>query len=561
MIHTQEQLNSESALMQSVFKLSDAGAAVIQVRTREAVRTALVLRKSLVNSTEAEYREWDCINGFRTFTREDFTANSKGGDGLKNFIQAIDRPMTELRTPSSPVNTDRDRINYYVFVNPHPFMRGNPIATEYIQQYAAILPATNVCIILVTPDVSLDDIPSGNVLVADLPTPNPQELAETLHSLLEKSGEDFADGVELDEDDVAQVAQMGLGLTLFEFETYAALGIVDAGIKRAKSITAKMMLDAIAVGKTEVIKQSEILELYPTVDMSEVGGMKRLRDWVKSRKDCFSDEAREFGIEHPKGIMTAGVPGTGKSLIAKAIASEMGIPLVRLDMGKVFSKFIGDSEGRIRSALKMAEAMAPCVLFVDEIDKGLGGAGGGGGDSGTSSRVLGTYLTWLNDCKAPVFNMVTANKVEGLPPELLRKGRFDQIFSVGLPTKAERREVLSIHLRKRGHEMTFAKQELSRFDNQSEGYVPAEIEAAVRDALILAFNAKEALGMDHIVTALKEMVPMSKSNAEQINAILAWANENAVPVNYPETAADIDASLAPLPVNGTRRLRSSRGAA
>lgn len=532
MIHTSEQLNSEVALMSELYKLSDTGAAVIQIKTREPIRAAMVLRKNIVASEDSMYREWDCVNGFRTFTAENFTTNINKGDN-GDFFTALETPLKELRAGTSVVNAERDKIHYFAFINAHPYIRDNPIATELIQQYAAILPSTNVCIVFITPEITLDSIAPGTVLVTDMKTPSTSELIEVLTKVVDSAKSDFNDGSLLTDEDMQQTALLGLGLTLFEFETYAAKAIVEAGLDNAEAITSENMLKGIAEGKTAVVRQSEILELYPTVGMSEVGGMQRLKDWIESRKNCYSEEAREFGIEPPKGAVVVGVPGTGKSLVAKAIAASLGIPLVRFDFARVFSKYVGDSESRVRAALSMVEAMAPCVLFIDEIDKALGGAGGSG-DGGVSARVLGTFLTWLNDSKAPVFNMVTANKVDGLPPELLRKGRFDQIFSVGLPTAAERKEVLNIHLRKRGHEMEFDRKDMARFVEASDTYVPAEIESAVKDALIIAFNegAGTELAMHHIVTALRDMIPMSRSNALQIATILDWAANNAVSVNY-----------------------------
>lgn len=539
--------------MADIFKLSDAGASVIQVRTRESIRTALIMRKNLIDGSETSYREWDVVNGIRVFERDNYTNNALKGGG-EQFFESLMEPLNMLRDTKSHLHAQPEKIHYYIYVNPHPYIANNPIAAELITQYAAILPSTNVCIIFVTPEVAIDGLPSGTLLVADLKTPTASELGEALETMLSKAAEDFDNGHDISEDDVAALAQLGLGLTLFQFETYSALAIVGASLRKEETLTTEMLTDGIAVGKTEVVKQSEILELYPTVSMDEVGGMNRLKDWVTSRANCYSEEAREFGIESPKGITVVGVPGSGKSLVAKAIAAALGVPLVRLDFGRVFSKFVGDSEGRIRAALAMVEAMAPCVLFVDEIDKGLGGASGGG-DGGTTSRVLGSYLTWLNDCKAPVFNMVTANKVEGLPPELLRKGRFDQIFSVGMPGRAEREEVLHIHLKKRGHEMEFSGPEMAQFYEKSDQYVPAEIEAAVRDSLILAFNGGEDLSMTHIVDALENMVPMSTSNKAQIDAIVAWSAQNAIPVAYEETAPTMAlAKAGAATANGGRRI-------
>ncbi len=238
------------------------------------------------------------------------------------------------------------------------------------------------------------------------------------------------------------------------------------------------------------------------------------------------------------------VHNSGKSLTAKAVAGVLGIPCVRLDFGKVFNSLVGKSEEQIRKALRMIESMSPCVCLVDEIDKGLGGASGASGDSGVSSRVLGTFLTWLQDNPYPVFTMVTANNVTGLPPELLRKGRFDATFATGLPTIKERLQVLDIHLRKRGHDIkSFKKTELTTFAKASEGYVPAEIEAGIKESLVIAFDdAMEAgetpeLTMDNILKAMDDMVPLSKSHKEDMDAILEWSRKNATPASLPEKKA------------------------
>jgi SpoVK/Ycf46/Vps4 family AAA+-type ATPase len=262
--------------------------------------------------------------------------------------------------------------------------------------------------------------------------------------------------------------------------------------------------------------------------------MENLKDWIRKRSRCYSDEAREFGVEPPKGIVFVGVPGSGKSLAAKAIASSLGIPLVRLDFGRVFNSLVGASEQRMRTALKMVESMAPVVLFADEIDKGLGGIGGSS-DGGTSNRVLGSFLSWLQDCEYPVFTMVTANNVDGLPPELLRRGRFDAIFASDLPTPRERREVLRIHLKLRGRDIDdFEDDEIQKVVDASNKYVPAEIESAVKDALVNAFDAEEEMSMKHIVEALTVMVPLSKAFEQQIAKMSDWSKNNATPASAQE---------------------------
>lgn len=549
-------VTSESLLMDDIFKLSDAGGSVLQVRTREPIRTALALRKAILSEENYQYKEWDVVNGFRIFTTENLTDHRVSG-GKEDFVTALETPLNDLRKAGSEINATPQSIHYFVYVNPQPFIADNPFVTELIQQYAAILPTSNVCLILVTDDRPLP-IPTGTVLVTEMRTPTHDELRNVLDHIVASAinNDGFEQKTVLTEAEKDRICALGSGMSRYEFETHAAITVVQASIDGQPCVTAQNFMEGISKGKTEVVKQSDILELFPTEDLSNVGGMQRLKDWIAARKEAFSDEAREFGIEPPKGIFVAGVPGSGKSLMAKAIAGTLGIPLLRLDFGRVFSKFIGDSESRMRQSLKMVEDMGRLVLFADEIDKGLGGIGSGGGDSGTSSRVLGAFLTWMQETKSQVFVVMTANRVEGLPPELTRKGRMDQIFSTGLPTSSERREVLAVHLRKRKRSIdNFSAQEISLFLAKSEGFVPAEIEQAVKDALILAFNDKKAddMQMSHLISALEAIVPISKSHKAQIDRIIEWAANNAIPVSYTD-----DEVRANAPVQNARVVRTPR---
>jgi len=527
--------HSESLLMDEVFKLADAGGSLIQIRTRESIRAALVLRRSILADTNYQYNEWDIVNGMRRFTNENLTDNKGVKGDNKDFVESLLKPLEDLRNPTSNVSANAASIHYFVYMNAHPFIENNPYAIELLQQYAAILPTSNVCIILVTNDNPLP-LPTGTVLVTEMRTPSAAELREVLDRIIKNNTSNgFEKPSKITSEEMDRICALGQGMTRYEFETHAAISVVQASIDAQPCVTADNFMDGIAKGKTEVVKQSDILELFPAESLDNVGGMHRLKDWIAARKDAFSDEAKEFGIEPPKGIFVAGVPGSGKSLMAKAIAGTLGIPLLRLDFGRVFSKFIGDSESRMRQALKMVEDMGRLVLFADEIDKGLGGIGSGGGDSGTSSRVLGAFLTWMQETKSQVFVVMTANRVEGLPPELTRKGRMDQIFSTGLPNDEERREVLAVHLRKRKRNIeNYSATEVKRFLEQSEGYVPAEIEQAVKDALILAYNDQKAddLEMRHLLAALKAIVPLSKSHKAQIDRIIEWAAQNAISVSY-----------------------------
>jgi SpoVK/Ycf46/Vps4 family AAA+-type ATPase len=362
------------------------------------------------------------------------------------------------------------------------------------------------------------------------------ELRESLASVVNGANADFTDGITLHPDDADRVCYAGAGMTSLQFETYLSLSAVRAAREAAPSLPAQSIIDEVQVGKTEIVNSSDILELYKSSDIGDVGGMENLKEWVSRRAKCYSDEAQAFGVEPPKGMVLVGPPGTGKSLVAKAIAGELGVPLVRMDFGRVFSSYVGSSEQRIRSALHMVESMSPCVLFCDEIDKGLGGiAGGSGSDSGVSMRVLGSFLTWLQDCEFPVFTMVTANNIDGLPPELLRRGRFDAIFSTSLPTEKERRDVLAIHLRKRGRDIDeFPEAEVEEVLQACDKYVPAEIESAVKDALVDSFSEGEELSMKHVLSAFSVMVPLSKAFAQQIEKMSEWSKNNATPVSLTE---------------------------
>lgn len=552
--------HSEQAIVDEIVKLSDAGCSVIQIRTRESVRTATSIRKGiLAEDTHFLHNEWDIINGWRRFTLENYTQGFMEGDNTNDIFPALMAPLANMRDPASQVNLYKDRVHFYVYVNPHPYIRGNPIAAELIQQYAALLPAANICMVFVTPDIDLGDLPLGTVMVADMPTPSVEELEQSLWATIDTgTGAGWADEPEVTEDDVARIARLGMGMTKYEFEAHASLAIVNASINGDPAITAEALTKGIAAGKTEVVKQSEMLELFHPEDMGDVGGMHRLKDWVSARRECFTDDAAEFGIESPKGIALIGVPGAGKSLVAKAVAGAWGVPLIRLDFGAVFSKYVGESEQRMRAALNMVSQMGRLVLFADEIDKGLAGAGGGSNDSGISSRVLGSFLTWMQENTSNVFVIMTANRVQGLPPELFRRGRLDAVFSVTMPNGDEREEVLGVHLRKRKRSIdAFSAQEIITFREASQGYVPAEIESAVKDALLLAYRAEDReLRMSHIIESLKGMVPQSVSHKPQIDAIVAWAAENATPVSYPEGQGAIASNVSDM--NSRRIARRPR---
>jgi SpoVK/Ycf46/Vps4 family AAA+-type ATPase len=289
-------------------------------------------------------------------------------------------------------------------------------------------------------------------------------------------------------------------------------------------------VDIVLAEKKQLIRRNGILEFIQNNEtMQEVGGLGELKRWLTQRADAFSERARDYGLPQPKGMLILGVPGCGKSLIAKTTAEMWGLPLLRLDMGRVYDgSTVGRSEANLRAAIKTAESISPCILLIDELEKAFSGAGGSAdSDAGTSSRIFGSFLTWMQEKTSPVFVMATANRVERLPSEFLRKGRFDEIFFVDLPTQSEREAVFKIHIRKR-------KRDPERFDCEelakvAEGFSGAEIEQALFAAMYDAFAQDREFSQLDFIAAIKATMPLSRTMHEQVAALRDWARQRARP--------------------------------
>ncbi|MFC6670769.1 AAA family ATPase [Marinobacterium aestuariivivens] len=313
----------------------------------------------------------------------------------------------------------------------------------------------------------------------------------------------------------------------------AALGLStsEAQLAFARAITEKGRLTEaeipLIVGeKEQVIRKSGHLEYFhPKARLDDIGGLDRLKAWLQRRNQAFSEEAREFGLEAPRGVLLLGLPGTGKSLAAKAVANAWQLPLLRLDMGRIYGGIVGQSEENMRRALHMAETLSPCILWVDEIEKALSGMKSSGStDGGTTARVLGSFLTWLQEKQKPVFVVATANHIEHLPPELLRKGRVDEIFFVDLPVEADRVEILKIHLRARGRrDEDFSEEELRKLARQAQCFTGAELEEVVKEALFRAFDDGRQLRQTDLADAIAETTPLSQTMHELIRDTRDWA--------------------------------------
>lgn len=358
------------------------------------------------------------------------------------------------------------------------------------------------------------------ITVLQIPLPKRNELGEVLDIVAKQSK------VELKTNLRNRLIDAALGMTSMEADLAYCLASVKDGFDEKSPFT-------ISSEKEQIIRKSGILDYFPKNEsLKDVGGMDNLKEWLNKRQLAYDKEARDWGLKEPKGLLLLGVPGCGKSLIAKSIASSWNMPLLRLDVGKVFQGIVGSSEDNIRKAIATAEAVAPCVLWIDEIEKGLSGVQSSGAtDGGVTSRIFSTILTWMQEKTAPVFVVATANNINQLPPELLRKGRFDDFFFVDLPSQKEKENIFSIHLQKnRQNVSSFA---LDILAPKAEGFNGAEIEECIKEAMFTAYvesqetNIAPKLQMIHILDAIKNTVPLSKTMEKQITDLRKFAVSRA----------------------------------
>ncbi|MFD6415276.1 AAA family ATPase [Streptomyces sp. NPDC060194] len=403
--------------------------------------------------------------------------------------------------------------------------------------------ASAKALILVSPLLQLPAELEKDVTLVDFPLPAEGEIRSVLEDMI-TSNSGGRIRIEVDSVGRERLAKAALGLTLNEATNAYARAMVKNGVLSNEDVRVVME------EKKQTVRKGGLLEFIDIdLDLEDVGGLQNLKRWLRKRNNSWLDEAARYGLPAPKGILMTGIPGCGKSLTAKAVAAAWELSLLKLDIGKIFSGLVGSSEQNMRSAIRTAEAAAPCILWLDEIEKGFSGVAGTG-DSGTSSRVFGSFLTWMQEKTAPVFVIATANKVDHLPPEFLRKGRFDEIFFVDLPTDQERRDIWSLHLAKRSRNSVGgipgpSHELLDRLVAATEGYSGAEIEQIVIASLFDAFAERRRLAEDDLLRAVSNMVPLSVTQAEQIVAVRGWAATRAVAATAAEDRAGYDTTSRP----------------
>lgn len=405
----------------------------------------------------------------------------------------------------------------FIFKDLHPFLDSAEVV-RWLRDAIASFKNTHKTIILMSPVHQVPLELEKEMVVLDYPFPDLAELQDVLDRQLLLTGRPLGTPAR------EKLLKAALGLTKDEAEKVYRKAKVTAGQLTESEV------EVVLSEKKQLIRRNGILdyiECDQTIDA--VGGLEELKHWLTQRSEAFTERAREYGLPQPKGMLILGVPGCGKSLIAKTTSRLWGLPLLRLDMGRVYDgSMVGRSEANLRSALKTAESISPAILFIDEMDKAFaGGAGSGDSDGGTSSRIFGSFLTWMQEKTSPVFVMATANRVERLPGEFLRKGRFDEIFFVDLPNQKERQHIFNIHLSQRRRDVSrFNLEELA---NVCEGFSGAEIEQVVIAAMYEAFAQNREFTQLDIIAASRSTLPLSKTMTEQVMALRDWARQRARP--------------------------------
>ena len=463
---------------------------LIWIITKEEERLQNILEVSCKKLSIKRFTSWDCVNGLNGVLNEKgkFSNNPLG---VLNWFR-------EQNPELSTVLLVKDFYKFY----------DDPTICRTIKELSYLLKSTNNNLIFsshrLPSSEELDDL----VTIINLPLPDQNELLDLIRKIA------LSTNSNINETDLNLLALASSGLSETKVKQVAAKALTQRGK------ISKDDIEDILEEKKQVIARSEILEFFESnSNQNDIGGLKVLKVWLEQRYQAFSQEARDYGLPIPKGVLLVGPQGTGKSLTAKSISKSWSMPLLRLDVGRLFSSLVGSSEARTRETISRAEAMSPCILWIDEIDKGFGGDARS--DGGTSQRVLASLLTWMAEKDSAVFVIATANSIEKLPAELLRKGRFDEIFFLDLPNKEERSSILDLHLKKRRPNYDFP---LSTIIDRTNGFSGAELEQAVIEGMHFSFSERRELKEKDLIKAVSELVPLSRTAKEQINYLKEWSS-------------------------------------
>lgn len=435
---------------------------------------------------------WDFVEGYQNNPNHQ-------GQAKRNPLQALEL-LDKLPANSGGIFILRDFQRFLEDIS----------VSRKLRNLARRLKSEPKNIVIISPEVSIPNELAEVFTIIDFPLPSATELKIEIQRLISSTGQN------LSETFLNELVRSAQGLSLERVRRVLTRAIASHG--QIESEDVELILEE----KRQSIRQTQILDFYPaTEQISDIGGLDNLKDWLLRRGGAFSDQARAYGLPHPRGLLLVGIQGTGKSLTAKAIAHHWHLPLLRLDVGRLFGGLVGESESRTRQMINLAEALSPCILWIDEIDKAFSGIEGKG-DSGTTSRVFGTFITWLAEKKSPVFVVATANNIQTLPPEMLRKGRFDEIFFVGLPSQEEREAIFNVHLsRLRPHNLK--NYDIKRLAYETPDFSGAEIEQTLIEAMHIGFSQNRDFTTDDILESASQIVPLARTAQEQIQFLKSWA--------------------------------------
>jgi SpoVK/Ycf46/Vps4 family AAA+-type ATPase len=436
---------------------------------------------------------WDFVDGYQG------NPNDRGF-GKRNPLQALE--FIDKLAPNEP--------GIFILRDYHRFLEDVSVARK-LRNLGRKFKAEPKNLIILAPQISIPNDLGEAITILEFPLPNPTEIRSEIAKLLQATQQNLATPAL---DDLVRASQ---GLSLDRVRR-----VLGRAIAEHQSIE-PADVESILEEKRQSIRQTQILDFYPTsAQMEDIGGLDNLKEWLVRRGGSFSEKARQYGLPHPRGLLLVGIQGTGKSLTAKAIAHHWHLPLLRLDVGRLFAGLVGESESRTRQMIQLAEALSPCILWIDEIDKAFGGLDSKG-DAGTTSRVFSTVVTWLAEKTSAVFVVATANNVQALPPEILRKGRFDEIFFVGLPSQIERRSIFAVHLQK-VRAQNLRDFDIDRLAAETPSFSGAEIEQILVEAMHIGFSQNRDFTTNDILEAASQTIPLAVTAQEQINALQEWAN-------------------------------------
>lgn len=481
----------------------DSGTPLIVIETTDEARVLDVLREIALSRSKSAYRplfRWSITDGLQRLDLDlEAQRHNAEPEEVLRHIRAVAKP------------------GIYALLDFHPFLN-DPVHIRLVKDIALAGPDAKVTLLLIGHRLEIPNELTSFTARFALRLPGPSDRRAIIERCADQHFRESGRQVKVDKAALELLIQNLSGLTTADTERLARNAIRDDGAVTASDLPAVMK------AKYQLLNRGGVLTFeYETTQLSELAGFRNLKQWLKQRASAFRAD-RPAGLEPPKGMLLLGVQGCGKSLAAKATAGAFGLPLLRLDFGALYNKYHGETERNLRESLQTAEVLSPCVLWLDEIEKGLAT---GHDDSGTARRVLGSLLTWMAERRAQVFLVATANEVSELPPELIRKGRFDEIFFVDLPPPPSRAEILSIHLRKRG--LAPEQLNLAELVALTDGFSGAEIEQGIVSALYAAHALNQEPDAVHVAAELRKTRPLSVIMAERVTALRAWASGRTVP--------------------------------